>query len=155
MIKHTFWLTSILAVFIFYIVMQNYQPTNKQSVAVAIVQKNNQLLIAKRAKQDEFFNKWSFLGGKVEAGETLHECLKRELKEELNIDAEIGKYLGTQNFYSKDKHYELHFFLVHHFNGQIKLNHEHTEFAWVKQNELKQYDMLNSDLPLEALLERA
>ena len=61
--------------------MQNSQ-LNKKFIAAAIIENNGKILIAQRAKNDSLLGKWEFPGGNVEAGETLQECLKRELHEE-------------------------------------------------------------------------
>ncbi|NSW92570.1 MAG: NUDIX domain-containing protein [Firmicutes bacterium] len=55
-------------------------------VTAALIVKDNQILIAKRKSNAKLANKWEFPGGKIEAGETPEECLRRELKEELNIN---------------------------------------------------------------------
>ncbi len=154
MFKKFLTISTILAIFIAYIVIQNYQPSNKQSVANAIIQKNGKILIAQRAKADALLGKWEFPGGKVETNEHLHDCLKRELKEELGIDAKIGKYFGTNTVYGQDKVYEIHLFKVDRFNGSIELNNEHTQYAWVTPSELSNYDMLDSCLPFIKTLQK-
>jgi mutator protein MutT len=147
MLKRTTTIGLVISAFILFIFMQNYQPKNKLSIAVAIIEKNGKVLIAKRVGKDDFGPKWSFVGGRVERDEALHECLERELKEELNIKAEIGDYFGTNSFYHNGVQYELHAFNVNHFTGHIKLNDEHTEFAWVTPKALSDYDMIDSNLP--------
>ena len=127
--------------------MQNYQPNNKHSVAVAIIEKNDKVLIALRTAEQDRPTKWAFPMGKVETGETLTSCLKRELQEELGIVAQIGDYVGTTNFCSNHKEYELHAFKVHEFSGKIILNDENTEFVWIATSELENYDMLEIQMP--------
>lgn len=58
-----------------------------KKVAAELIERNGKLLIAQRAKKDALIGKWEFPGGKQEEGETLQECLKRELFEELAIVA--------------------------------------------------------------------
>ncbi len=72
----------------------------KKLIAAAIIEKDGKVLIAKRAKKDALCGTWEFPGGKLEEGETLEECLKRELYEELGIHAEIGDYFCTSTFCS-------------------------------------------------------
>lgn len=153
MLKKILTISTILTIFVFYILMQNYQPSNKQSVAVAIIEKHGKILIALRTKSNYPNAKWAFPGGTVEAGETLLDCLRRELHEELGINAEIGDYFGTTSFYTNDKEIELHAFRVNQFSGKITLNHEHTEFAWVTPTELSNYEMLDADKPFIKLLQ--
>lgn len=154
MLKKSLTISLILTIFIGYIVIQNYTPSNKQSVANGIIQKNGMILIAQRAKADTLLGKWEFPGGKVEANEHLHDCLKRELKEELGIDAKIGKYFGTNTIYNQDKVYEVHMFKIDQFSGNIVLNDEHIQYAWVTPSELSNYDMLDSCLPFIKRLQK-
>lgn len=147
LLRRTATIGIIISAYVLFILMQNYQPKNKCYVAVAIIEKNGKILIAKRVGKDSWGPNWSFLGGKVDGCETLHECLQRELQEELNIQAEIGDYFGTNCFYLGDKQYVLHAFKVNHFTGEIKLNHEHTDFAWVSPKELINYEIIGGSLP--------
>ena len=55
-------------------------------VTGAIIQRNDEFLIGRRAPSEKSPGLWEFPGGKLELGETLQECIKRELKEELNLD---------------------------------------------------------------------
>src|SRR5678815_1629355 len=59
-------------------------------VAAGIVRRDRRILACRRSAAMRHPGKWEFPGGKVEAGETVEECLRRELDEELGIDAEIG-----------------------------------------------------------------
>ncbi len=125
--------------------MQNSNLFNKKLIAAAVIEKNGKVLIAQRAKQDALFGKWEFPGGKLESGETLHECLKRELCEELGVQAEVGEYLCTSNFYYKNVLFEMCVFRVPSFCGEITLN-EHSAIAWVTSAELSQYEFPEPDL---------
>lgn len=116
-------------------------------IAAAIIERDGKVLIAQRAKNDGLQGKWEFPGGKVEAGETLQECLRRELKEELDIQAEIGEYFCTSTFKHKDVIYDMNMFFVHNFTGQIVL-HEHFAIEWVTVGELINYLMPEPDLPV-------
>lgn len=120
----------------------------KQIVVVAVIEKDGKILIAQRAKTSPFGGKWSFLGGKVEPGESLESGLKRELREELQIEAQIGGEFATSSFNYKDVLLELHFFKVSGFTGEIKLNSEHTCFNWVEPVKLLEYDIIEPNLPI-------
>ncbi|MCL4361820.1 (deoxy)nucleoside triphosphate pyrophosphohydrolase [Candidatus Dependentiae bacterium] len=134
--------------------MQNSQPFNKKFIAAAIIERDGKILIARRADQSKCHpGKWEFPGGKVEAGETLQECLKRELFEELGIHAEVGEYFCTSTFYHKDVLFDMCVFKVPSFKGEIKLN-EHSAIAWVTISELANYDYPEPDLPIIELLQR-
>jgi 8-oxo-dGTP diphosphatase len=64
-------------------------------VTAAILVKDNKIIIAKRGSDDRLANKWEFPGGKIEINETPEQCLKREMKEEFDIDVSVGEYLGS------------------------------------------------------------
>ena len=124
----------------------------KKLIAAGVIENNGKILIAKRAKKDALFGKWEFPGGKVEAGETLQECLKRELFEELGIRAEVGEYLCTSTFCHKDTTFDMCAFKVPSFEGNIFLS-EHSAIAWVTPSELSNYEMPDPDLPIVKLLQ--
>lgn len=65
-----------------------------KEVTAAIITKHNKVLIAPRAPEDKLAGKWEFPGGKTEHGETLQECLKREIREELDVDIEVLDFFG-------------------------------------------------------------
>ena len=67
--------------------------------AVALVDTSNRVLIAQRPKNKSMAGLWEFPGGKVETGETPEEALRRELREELNIDVCVA-CLSPLNFAS-------------------------------------------------------
>ena len=67
--------------------------TDIVKVTAAILVKDKKIIIAKRGPDDRLAHKWEFPGGKVEINETPERCLKREMKEEFDIDVtalEIG-----------------------------------------------------------------
>lgn len=125
----------------------------KKLIAAAVIEKGGKILIARRTKRDYCFGKWEFPGGKVEAGETLQECLKRELFEELGIHATIGEHLCVSTFSYNDIAYDMHAFKVTSFTGKITL-HEHSALAWVTPAELSQYDMPKPDLPIVECIQK-
>ena len=64
-----------------------------KDVSAGIIVRNGKIFIAQRPEGKPLPNVWEFPGGKLEPGETLPQCLKRELKEELDVDAEIGEFI--------------------------------------------------------------
>ena len=61
-----------------------------QKVAAAIIKSGNNVLLMRRAPGHSLSGYWEYPGGKVEPNERVKQALKRELKEELGIDAKIG-----------------------------------------------------------------
>lgn len=122
-----------------------------KQIAAAIIEHDGKILIAKRGKKDSLENKWEFPGGKVEPGETLEQCLKRELFEELGIEVVVGEYVITSPFVHQDTPYEMCVFKVPSFTGTIELR-EHKEIRWVMPHELPQFDYPEPDIPIVNLL---
>ena len=77
----------------------------EKKIGIAVIENNEgKILIDKRLPTGLMANLWEFPGGKIEEGETVVECIKREIKEELDIDIIVGKHLITINHtYSKFK----------------------------------------------------
>ena len=80
------------------------------TVIAAIIKKDNKYLIGRRGPKEKSTGLWEFPGGKIEYGETHEECLKRELKEELNIDAEIGELYSEYVYKYPHIAYKLYFY---------------------------------------------
>jgi len=79
-------------------------------VTAGLIWKDGRLLISKRAKGTHLEGFWEFPGGKQEAGEELTECLEREIREELGIEARVGEPLLTVDHEYRDKRISLHVF---------------------------------------------
>lgn len=65
----------------------------KRIVAAAVIVRDGKVLIAQRPEGKALAGLWEFPGGKQEEGETIEECLKRELMEELGVEAEVGDFI--------------------------------------------------------------
>jgi len=103
-------------------------------VTAAIIRKGNKVLIAKRG------DKWEFPGGKLEENESMEECIKREIKEELGIEISVIKKFCIE----KKDEIELHVFTANYEKGNIKLNF-HNDAKWIGIEELNNYDFLPLD----------
>lgn len=78
-------------------------------VAAAIVERDGRLLVTKRQKGVHLEDYWEFPGGKCDAGESIADCLMRELREELAVDVKVDdEVLATKHAY-EDRIVELHF----------------------------------------------
>ncbi len=123
-----------------------------KKIAAAVIEQGDKILIAQRSnKNDGLENKWEFPGGKQEPGETLQECLKRELYEEFGIVAKVGEYITCSAFTHKNTYFEMEVFKVPSFTGTITL-FEHKEIRWITRKELPNFDYPQPDLPIVELL---
>ena len=90
---------------------------------------------------------WEFPGGKLEDGESLQECIKRELKEELNIDADIGELYTNYTYEYPHVSYELYFYKVNSFKGTLAMS-VHDKLEWEKLENFHKYEFLAGDTPV-------
>lgn len=119
----------------------------KQVVAGLIV-KEGRVLACQRTRHQSMPLKWEFPGGKVEPGEEAAAALHRELEEELGILAEIGPLIATiRHTYNGGSAFELHFFLVQQFAGEIQ-NRIFRDVRWAEKHELPALDFLDADISL-------
>ena len=113
-------------------------------VTAAILVKNNKIIIAKRGPDDKLANKWEFPGGKIEIDETPEQCLKREMKEEFDIDVSVGEYLGSSIYHYDHISIELMAFRTYWEDGEIDLK-DHDEFKWISLEQLSGFDFALAD----------
>jgi 8-oxo-dGTP diphosphatase len=114
-------------------------------VVAAVIEREGRVLICQR-KLGRHALKWEFPGGKIEPGESPQEALKRELREELRIDAVIGNEIHRQTVrYGNGPVIHLTFFRVTDFTGE-PVNTEFERIVWEQRNKLAQYDFLEGDL---------
>lgn len=116
-----------------------------KEVGAGIIMRNGKIFIAQRPEGKPLPNVWEFPGGKQEPGETIPQCLKRELKEELDIDAEIGDFLMDTTYGYDYGEFKINVYLVHIPDDvKLKLN-VHQNCAWVTPEEMDKYDFPPAD----------
>jgi 8-oxo-dGTP diphosphatase len=119
-----------------------------KQVVAALLLREGKLLICQRTRHQPMPLKWEFPGGKIEAGEQPAQALRRELEEELGIQASIGKPVARlRHDYKNGGAVELQFFRVEEYAGEVE-NLVFREVRWVERAELPQYDFLEADLTL-------
>src|ERR1700761_7660237 len=117
-------------------------------VVAALILREEKVLIYQRRADQPMALKWEFPGGKMEAGESAEEALRRELNEELGIHADIGDRVAhTRHTYRSGTAIDLQFFTVHQFQGEMT-NRIFNDLRWCPLAELPRYDFLAADRDL-------
>lgn len=106
--------------------------------------KDNKIFVTQRG-YGEFKDWWEFPGGKIEEGETPEECLKREIKEELEADINIDKYLCTIEYDYLNFHLKMECFICSLIDGHLELV-EAEDAKFITNDQLDNIDFLPADL---------
>lgn len=118
-----------------------------KEVTAAIITNKDKILIAQRAKNENLAGKWEFPGGKIEKEETPEQCLKREIEEELELNIEVGEFLGESIYKYSNGEIKLMAYFSTIIDGEIHL-HVHDQVKWVTIEEIDTYDFAPADIPL-------
>lgn len=113
-------------------------------VSAAIIIKDNKIFVTQRG-YGKFKDWWEFPGGKIEEGETPEECLKREIKEELEADINIDKYLCTVEYDYPNFHLKMECFICSLIDGHLELV-EAEDAKFITKDQLDNIDFLPADL---------
>ena len=125
--------------------MNNTDLSDIVKVTAAMLVKDDKIIIAKRGPDDKLADKWEFPGGKIEIDETPEQCLKREMKEEFDIDVSVGEYLGSSIYKYDHISIELLAYRTYWEEGEIDLK-DHDEFKWISLEELVEFDFAPADM---------
>jgi 8-oxo-dGTP diphosphatase len=117
-------------------------------VVAALITRDGKLLVCQRTRHQTMPLKWEFPGGKIEEGEQPRDALRRELDEELGIQATIGDELARiQHEYPNGGMVELRFYIVREYKGELE-NRIFKEIQWAVPKDLPKFDFLEADLTL-------
>ncbi len=125
-------------------------------VAVALVDADGRILLARRPEGKKLAGLWEFPGGKVDAGERPEQALIRELAEELGITVKepcLAPLTFASHAYD-DFHLLMPLYLCRRWEG-IARGAEGQELAWVRVHDLRSYPMPPADEPLIPMLRDA
>lgn len=120
-------------------------------VAAILENQKGNFLIAKRKKGKKLAGYWEFPGGKIENGESPQQSLIRELYEEMNLEIEIGDYVGENIHFYDEGPIRLLAFKGKITGGEIKLT-DHEEYVWIDLHNLKKVKLAPADIPFIELL---
>lgn len=121
--------------------------------AVALVDADDRVLLARRPEGKPLAGLWEFPGGKIATGETPETALIRELKEELGIETEescLAPFAFASHSY-ENRHLLMPLFVCRVWQGQPEPR-EGQKLAWVRPSRMAGYPMPPADAPLVALL---
>lgn len=105
--------------------------------------KDGKILMGKRKETNENYpGKWEFPGGQKEENESIHECLKREWMEELNLHIKIEKEIHQSN---SDNNYYCRFFIGKILDEDNLQMNEHDEVLFLHKNDIYDLNIFEED----------
>ncbi len=117
------------------------------AVIKATNEKGEPIIFATQRGYGDFKGGWEFPGGKVEAGETPQEALKREIMEELETEIKVGEYIDTIEYDYPTFHLSMDCFWCEVVEGHLVLK-EHEAAKWVNKENIRSVDWLPADVTL-------
>ena len=115
-------------------------------VVAAIIIRDGKLFATQRG-YGEWKDWWEFPGGKIEPEESQEDALKREIREELATEIEVGTLLSTVEYDYPKFHLTMHCYLCTIISGELSLL-EHEDARWLAMDELNSVKWLPADAKL-------
>ena len=122
-------------------------------VVAAVVERGGRYLITRRLEGTHLAGLWEFPGGKVGPAERPEAALRREMKEELGVDASVGGLIESVTWTYPEKTVRIHFFSCE-VHGE-PCPQERQEMLWVEAAALRAYPFPAADLKLIERLSRS
>jgi 8-oxo-dGTP diphosphatase len=120
-------------------------PWKRIEVVAAIIHDDEGRIFATQRGYGDYKDGWEFPGGKMEAGETPEEALKREIWEELETRIVVERLVQTVEYDYPQFHLTMHCFWCHVESGSLTLK-EHEAARWLSREQLDSVDWLPADL---------
>ena len=121
-------------------------------VVAAVIVEGREVLACRRNDDRALGGKWEFPGGKLERGESLHEALVREVREELDVAIEVGDVLIADTTMSQGLAIRLTCMRASLCGARPSSSTDHDELRWVPIDMMAQLDWAPADMPAVRLL---
>lgn len=123
------------------------------AVIKAVNEKGESIIFTTQRGYGKFKGGWEFPGGKIEAGETPEEALKREIMEELETEISVGELIDTIEYDYPEFHLSMDCFWSEIISGKLVLK-EHEDARWLTREKLDDVQWLPADITLIEKLKR-
>ena len=123
------------------------------AVIKSVNEKGENIIFATQRGYGNFKGGWEFPGGKIEAGETTEEALKREIMEELETEISVGELIDTIEYDYPEFHLSMDCFWSEIISGKLVLK-EHEDARWLTRERLDDVQWLPADITLIEKLKR-
>lgn len=123
------------------------------NVVAAAIKKDGKILCAQRPEGKTLAGLWEFPGGKIEQNESPEQALLREIREELNVEIVISKYINEASYNYNFGAVIMKTYEARLISGELK-KLEHQNFLWLYPSELNTLDWAPVDLPAVELISR-
>jgi len=127
------------------------QEKKTRKVTAAVIERDGKVLCARRRPGLVAGGLWEFPGGKLEDGEDPERGLRRELEEELGVEARIGEFLCSVPFSSPIASFELIVFRAELLGDGLRLT-DHDEIRWLAPGEMDETLFSKPDRPVVRML---
>lgn len=117
-------------------------------VVAAIIERSGTVFAARRNEHRTAGGLWEFPGGKVESGETPEAALQRELKEELAIEATVGRFIDQSRTVLRAQAIEMSCYAVSLLGRDPERSTDHDAMMWIGLDKLTSLDWAPADIPI-------
>lgn len=114
-------------------------------VCAAIIRRDAKVLLAQRPAGKHLAGRWEFPGGKIDPGESRDECIRRELREELGLEATPLAFLFTVDHSYPEKSIRLHCIECEIEKSATPVHHDGQQSQWVALEDLETVDLAPAD----------